>query len=169
MRISKAKTLILEKGMLPQRESKKNAGFAWFRSLSEIISELKTHTEKELIDLVKQRINGLQLLRNTLGDKTIDDQQLGGYELFNEADNLFENCIAKKEEINNLLKPIFNTEVFSLKENGFNFQNIKNQYSFNQFEGQIDTGKMMESLLKKALLKGIKILNNVFVEGITAQ
>ena len=164
-RFPKANILILEKGMLPQGASTKNAGFACFGSLSEIISDLKTHTEEEVIDLVKQRINGLQLLRNTLGDKTIDYQQLGGYELFNEADDLFENCIAKKEEINNLLKPIFNAKVFSLKENVFNFQNIKNQYCFNQFEGQIDTGKMMESLLKKALLKGIKILNNVFVEG----
>ena len=101
IRFPKANILILEKGMLPQGASTKNAGFACFGSLSEIISDLKTHTEEEVIDLVKQRINGLQLLRNTLGDKTIDYQQLGGYELFNEADNLFENCIAKKEEINN--------------------------------------------------------------------
>ncbi|WGD35868.1 FAD-dependent oxidoreductase [Olleya sp. YS] len=166
-RFPNANILILEKGILPQGASTKNAGFACFGSLSEILSDLKSHTEQEVLNLVQQRINGLQLLRDTLGDKTIDYQQLGGYELFAENDNLFENCIEKRSEINALLKPIFNAEVFSLKENMFGFQNIKNQYSFNQFEGQIDTGKMMEALLQKALSKGIKILNNVSVDTIS--
>ena len=52
-----------------------------------------------------------------------------------------------------------------LKDNIFNFKNVNKQYIFNQFEGQIDTGKMMESLLEKAHSKGIKILNNTQVEG----
>ncbi|MGB6268776.1 MAG: FAD-dependent oxidoreductase [Olleya sp.] len=164
-RFPKSNILVLEKGTLPQGASTKNAGFACFGSLSEIISDLKTHTEEEVLELVKKRINGLQLLRNTLGDKTINYQQLGGYELFSEEDDLFEKCRAKKEDINHLLKPIFNAEVFSFKDNTLGFQKIKNQYSFNQFEGQIDTGKMMEALLQKALSKGIKILNNVSVEN----
>ena len=160
----KAKILILEKGTLPQGASTKNAGFACFGSLSEILDDLKTHTEQEVIELVKKRVIGLQLLRNTLGDKTIDYQQLGGYELFTKQDaNLFETCLSKKESINKLLKPIFNDAVFSLKDNTFHFKNIQENYIFNQFEGQIDTGKMMDALLEKALSKGIKILNNVVV------
>ncbi|WP_397364071.1 NAD(P)/FAD-dependent oxidoreductase [Olleya sp. R77988] len=162
-RFPKASVLILEKGTLPQGASTKNAGFACFGSLSEIIDDLKSHTEQEVADLVQKRINGLQLLRNNLGDKTIDYQQLGGYELFSKTDNLYENCVEKIKNVNTLLKPIFNAEVFSFKSNTFGFQNIKNEYSFNQFEGQIDTGKMMEALLQKALLNGIKILNNVSV------
>lgn len=162
----KANILILEKGTLPQGASTKNAGFACFGSLSEILDDLNTHTEEEVIELVKKRVNGLQLLRNSLGDKTINYQQLGGYELFTKQDsNLFEACLSKKETINKLLKPIFNDAVFSLKENNFHFKNIKYNYIFNQFEGQIDTGKMMDSLLQKALFKGIKILNNVTVSG----
>lgn len=164
-RFPKAKILILEKGTLPQGASTKNAGFACFGSLSEIISDLNTHTNEEVLDLVKQRLKGLELLRNTLGDKTIDYQQLGGYELFSEENNLFENCIAKKDQINSFLQPIFNAEVFSFKDNTFGFQKIKNQYCFNQFEGQIDTGKMMEALLQKTRLKGVKILNNVSVDN----
>ena len=150
---------------MPQGASTKNAGFACFGSLSEIISDLNTHTNEEVLDLVKQRLKGLELLRNTLGDKTIDYQQLGGYELFSEENNLFENCIAKKDQINSFLQPIFNAEVFSFKDNTFGFQKIKNQYCFNQFEGQIDTGKMMEALLQKTRLKGVKILNNVSVDN----
>ena len=88
---SKANILILEKGMLPQGASTKNAGFACFGSLSEILDDLNTHTEVEVFNLVKKRIEGLQLLRQTLGDTTINYQAFGGYELFTENDNLFEN------------------------------------------------------------------------------
>lgn len=163
---TKAKILILEKGMLPQGASTKNAGFACFGSLSELIDDLKSHTEKDIIELIKKRINGLELLRKILGDKAINYQNYGGYELFSETDNqLFENCISQKDRINKMLHPIFNASVFTLKSNSFNFQKIKSQYVFNPYEGQIDTGHMMEALLKKVQSKGIKILNNIVVEN----
>lgn len=161
----KANILILEKGVLPNGASTKNAGFACFGSLSEILDDLNTHTEAEVLQLINKRIKGLKLLRQTLGDHTINYQAFGGYELFTENDNLFENCLSKKDYINKLLKPIFKAEVFSLKDNIFNFKNIKNQYIFNAFEGQIDTGKMMEALLQKVQSKGIKILNNITVQS----
>lgn len=161
----KANILILEKGVLPNGASTKNAGFACFGSLSEILDDLNTHTEAEVLRLINKRIKGLKLLRQTLGDQTINYQAFGGYELFTENDNLFENCLSKKDYINKLLKPIFNAEVFSLKDNIFNFKNIKNQYIFNAFEGQIDTGKMMSALLQKVQSKGIKILNNITVQS----
>ena len=160
----KANILILEKGVLPQGASTKNAGFACFGSLSELVDDLTSHTNNEVFELVKKRVEGLQFLRQTLGDKTIDYQQLGGYELF--TDNyVFEECLSKKESVNQLLKPLFNTDVFSLKANSFQFHNIKPKYSFNQFEGQIDTGKMMKALLYKAQSQGIRILNNILVEA----
>jgi len=161
----KANILILEKGVLPNGASTKNAGFACFGSLSEILDDLNTHTEAEVLRLINKRIKGLKLLRQTLGDQTINYQAFGGYELFTENDNLFENCLSKKAYINKLLKPMFKAEVFSLKENIFNFKNIKNQYIFNAFEGQIDTGKMMSALLQKVQSKGIKILNNITVQS----
>ncbi|WP_034042482.1 NAD(P)/FAD-dependent oxidoreductase [Wocania ichthyoenteri] len=165
-RFPKANILVLEKGILPQGASTKNAGFACFGSLSEILDDLKIHSECEVFSLVKKRVDGLQLLRQTLGDANINYKQFGGFELFTKADSeLFEDCLSKKESINNLLKPIFKDEVYSLKSNIFNFKNIQNQYIFNQFEGQIDTGKMMKSLLQKALSRDIKILNNVTVKA----
>lgn len=164
-RFPESKILVLEKGMLPQGASTKNAGFACFGSLSEIIDDLKTHTEEEVYNLVKKRVDGLKLLRDTLGDANINFKNHGGYELFLNEDALLETCISKKASINNLLKPIFKENVFSIKPNSFHFNNIKENYIFNQFEGQIDTGQMMEALLQKALSKGIKILNNITVNG----
>ncbi|MDU8884735.1 FAD-dependent oxidoreductase [Yeosuana sp. MJ-SS3] len=162
----KANILVLEKGVLPQGASTKNAGFACFGSLSEIIEDLKLHTEEEVLELINKRIKGLILLRRTLGDKIIDYKQFGGFELFPINDNqLFETCFSKRELVNQLLKPVLGKDVFTLKANSFGFKNIKEQYIYNEFEGQLDTGKMMDALLHQTTSKGVKILNNISVEG----
>lgn len=160
-----AKILILERGMLPHGASTKNAGFACFGSLSEILSDLKSHSEDDVLQLVEKRWKGLELLRKNLGDATIDFQQHGSFELFSNENKLFSTCSGQLQEINKLLLPIFNAEVFSVTDNKFGFKNVKENYVFNQFEGQIDTGKMMASLLKLAQSQNIKILNNTTVKS----
>ena len=165
-RFPKANILVLEKGVLPQGASTKNAGFACFGSLSEILDDLQYHAQEDVLELIKKRVEGLKLLRKTLGDKTIDYKNHGGYELFTENDSeLFQLCLSKRETINNMLQPIFKDAVFNEHDNIFNFKNIKNQYIFNPFEGQLDTGKMMESLMHLVLKKGVKILNSIQVES----
>jgi glycine/D-amino acid oxidase-like deaminating enzyme len=165
-RFPKANILILERGFLPNGASTKNAGFACFGSLSEILDDLNSHSESEIVDLVQKRVDGLKLLRNNLGDKAIDYQCLGGYELFVPRDlELFEQCASKLNDINTLLEPVFKKPVFSTRTNSFGFKNIHEPLIFNQFEGQINTGKMMEVLLHKVQNAGIRILNNITVEG----
>jgi len=161
----KAKIVVLERGILPHGASTKNAGFACFGSVSEILSDLKSHSEDEVLQLIEKRWKGLELLRSNFGDATIDFQQHGSFELFSNDNMLFDICRSELQEINTMLKPIFKTDVFSISENKFGFKNVKENYVFNQFEGQIDTGKMMASLLQLAQSKGIKIVNNITVKS----
>ncbi|MCM4154953.1 FAD-dependent oxidoreductase [Gramella sp. AN32] len=161
----KAKILIFEKGMLPEGASTKNAGFACFGSVSEILEDLKNQPEEDVVALVKRRVQGLELLRQNLGDKVIDFQSYGGYELFTEEDTLlYEECLDSLGKINKTLFPVFNAEVFSVKQNSFRFKRIQPQLVYSKFEGQIDTGKMMSALVKKVQSEGIRILNNVEVK-----
>lgn len=162
---SKANILVIEKGMLPQGASTKNAGFACFGSLSEILEDIKTHSEEEVFQLVKKRWDGLQLLRKNLGDRTMDYKQYGGYELFYENDPVWEDCVTNRESINRLFYSLFHKEVFSITKNTFGFKKIHHSYFYNPFEGQLDTGKMMVALLQKVQEKGIKILTNCLVEN----
>ncbi|WP_053990535.1 FAD-binding oxidoreductase [Mangrovimonas sp. TPBH4] len=162
----KAKILVLEKGILPQGASTKNAGFACFGSLSEILEDMQSHDEENVFQLVQKRVEGLKLLRQNLSDTTIDFKQYGGYELFTqEQSSSFDACLEQMESVNKLLHPLFKEEVFELKENTFGFQNVQNKFLYTSFEGQIDTGKMMEALLFKVQSLGVKILNNVAVES----
>ena len=101
-RFPESKILVLEKGMLPQGASTKNAGFACFGSLSEIMDDLKSHSEEEVIQLIQKRWNGLQLLRKRVKDETMDLKPFGGYELFlNEDSNVVSNITV--DRINNSL------------------------------------------------------------------
>ncbi|NJB71411.1 glycine/D-amino acid oxidase-like deaminating enzyme [Saonia flava] len=160
-----AKILVLEKGILPQGASTKNAGFACFGSISEIVSDLQTHSEDEVLGLVKKRWDGIQLLRKTLGDENIDFQNHGGHELFMYYDEkLYQDCLAKLNEVNSLLKPIFGVKGFREHGNSFNFRKVKEQYITNSLESQIDTGKMMDSLINKVSNAGIHILNSITVK-----
>ncbi|MAM30751.1 MAG: FAD-dependent oxidoreductase [Flavobacteriaceae bacterium] len=168
----KLKVVVFEKGMLPSGASTKNAGFACFGSISEILDDLKTHTEDEVLNLVQARANGLQLLRTTLGDTEIDYQQHGGYEIFTENDTeLAEECIENVPMVNKLLKNVFSgqKEVFSIKKQPFYFKNVQKQVIFNRFEGQLDTGKMMKALLRKCSEKGVLVLNNAEIMSISAE
>jgi glycine/D-amino acid oxidase-like deaminating enzyme len=159
-----SKILILEKGMLPQGASTKNAGFACFGSLSEIIEDLKSHTEEEVIQLIQKRWNGLQLLRKRLGDAAIDFKPYGGYELFlKDNDSSFSECSNKLSFVNEILKPIFKTDVFAKEVDRFSFAGIHEYLIFNPFEAQIDTGNMMQVLLKQAVSQDILILNQQMV------
>lgn len=161
-----ASILILERGILPQGASTKNAGFACFGSISEILDDLKTHTEEEVRHLIQQRIKGLEQLRQTLGDKQLQYKELGGYELFTQEDETFyQDCIEKVPYVNDLLRPLFKTDVYRRLPNTFGYKQIQEQLIFNQYEGQIDTGKMMEGLLHKVYSQGIKVLNNCKVTG----
>jgi len=163
-RFPKAKIIILEKGSLPQGASTKNAGFACFGSASEVLADLKFHSQEEVVALVEQRFKGIQLLRKTLGDENIGFQKLGGHELFlNKDENLYHICRDEIPRLNQLLEPVFSKEVFKTTANNFAFKVVQEQYITHVEEGQIDTGKLMFSLLQLAAKKHIQILNSVQV------
>ncbi len=160
-RFPESKILVLEKGPLPQGASTKNAGFACFGSLSEIISDLNYHTGEEVISLIQKRWKGLQLLRKRLGDDAIDFKPYGGYELFLKDDTVgYEDCLRKMPFVNEVLRPLFKADVFAKEVDRFDFKRIQDYLIFNPFEGQIDTGLMMQALLKEAIAKNILILNS---------
>ena len=165
-----SKILVLEKGILPQGASTKNAGFACFGSLSEILDDLKTHSEEEVIQLIQKRWNGLQLLRKNLSDVAIDFKPFGGYELFlNDDESSYNECLQKLPFVNDILKPIFRNDVFAKEVDRFDFKGIQEYLIFNPYEAQIDTGKMMHALLQKAVKNNIMILNQVEVTSFEDQ
>jgi glycine/D-amino acid oxidase-like deaminating enzyme len=170
MKFPEAKVIIFERGLLPNGASTKNAGFACFGSLSEILDDLGHHAEEVVVELVKKRMQGLELLKENLGSESIGLQVNGGYELFTTAEeDAYNTCVSKMAKVNGLLNPIFGEDVFSITTNKFNFGRVQENLIYNKFEGQLDTGKMMSALLQKVQAAGVKILNSVTVNGFSEE
>jgi gamma-glutamylputrescine oxidase len=159
----KAKILILEKGRLPEGASTKNAGFACFGSVSEILDYLKYNPAEDVYRLIERRFEGLKKLRSLISDKEMNFNQHGGYELFRKGDEeLMANSIEKLEEINQFLFPIFGKNPFQKSEKDFGFGEIMGMIE-TEFEGHIHTGMMMRKFVELVISNGISILNNVEV------
>ncbi len=166
-RDSAKKILVLERGILPTGASTKNAGFACIGSLTEILDDLSTMSEDEVIQLVEMRLKGLRKLRKRLGDRNIEYAENGSYELIGAEE---ERQLKHLERINTLLKPILIGDAFFLnnkkiKEFGFNSARVK-QIVQNNFEGELHTGKMIRTLVDLSISKGIEIKTGCEVEKI---
>ncbi|TFB34143.1 FAD-binding oxidoreductase [Pedobacter alluvionis] len=161
------KILILERALLPAGASTKNAGFACFGSISELIEQEETCGPEQLTSLIERRWKGLLKLRNLLGDKTIDYQCLGGYELFKHKHHfLADTCVSKIEHYNRLINDIVGANAFCISNNkikAFGFESIETLIE-NRYEAQIDSGKMMFALIQYAQQLGISIFNNCKVD-----
>jgi gamma-glutamylputrescine oxidase len=165
----KMKVVVVERGVLPLGASTRNAGFACFGSMSELLDDLQNHSEAEVLGLLEKRWRGLRQLRERVGDKPLDYHTWGGYELFTaEETALFETCKEQIPFFNEKLEGIIGQKnVFSVKNNvtKFGFQHAKHLI-FNRAEGQLDTGKMMAALLDIAMKKGIRFLNGITANAI---
>lgn len=157
------KIAVLERGVLPSGASTKNAGFACFGSVSELMSDIQTYGEETVYRLVEKRILGLKTLRDNLGDQAISYAEYGGYELLLENDKaLKEASFSAIPYLNKFLKPILNDAAIftdcSDKIADFGFRNVGGLI-LNRFEGQIDTGRMMQALMLKVRALGVEIFN----------
>lgn len=154
-----SKIVILERGFLPSGASTKNAGFTCFGSPSELLDDLKNSSEESVFKLVEDRVKGLSKLRALVGDKTMDYREYGSYELFEDA-NLYDECIANINYLNKQLHSTFNANTFNVftkpSEFGFDSNSLLIK---NNFEGQINTGLMMQKLLQLVQQANIQILN----------
>ena len=157
-----ARVVLLERSFLPSGASTKNAGFACFGSISELMEQEQTCSKSEFLSVIQQRWQGLNLLISTLGAEQIAFEPCGGYELFTtEESELYQACKDKLNYYNDLLKehigassPIFSIADERIKE--FGFKGIEHLI-FNAYEGKIDAGKMMQTLIAKARSLGVEI------------
>ena len=166
----RASIAILERGLFSSGASTKNAGFACFGSLAELIEDIEQMNENDVYKIIQMRLEGLSLLRETIGDHNLDIKFNGGYELFFDK-NL--ELLEKMDYVNSFLKPIFSKEVFKfntskIKKFGFDSSKVKFIVE-NMLEGQINTGKMMRALRTKINKGNIDFFSNTTLEKFELQ
>ncbi|MFT6718416.1 MAG: gamma-glutamylputrescine oxidase [Sphingobacteriales bacterium] len=167
-RAPKASVHILEKSPIGAGASSRNAGFTCFGSPTELLSDLKVMPAEELIELIQMRWSGLQILLDRCGKTEIEYHNWGSTECFlPDANAEYHSAKSQLPFLNELIKDAIELpECFSdlhLQDHGFNLH--QNGF-FNQYEGQIDTGKMYQKLEQLAMQSGVIISRGANIESI---
>jgi len=173
---------IIERGLIPTGASTRNAGFACFGSLSELISDAGQMGMDQLLELVEMRYRGLKKIRKTFSAEDITYEKYGGYELIgyppaaaaapsasaasSAAPDLTDlnQLRSSIDEFNRILKKITGLQkTFRLQNENiaqFGFSNVRYLIE-NRSEGQLHPGKLCQALLRLVQSMGVTVLNNI--------
>ena len=165
----KLKVSIIDRGIIPTGASTRNAGFACFGSLSELVYDAKTMGTDKMLELVEMRYKGLERIRKYFDEDVIDFELCGGYELFDANSTIateeIENSI---EYINSLLKPITDAKkTFRLQDEKipvYGFGQTQHLVK-NNLEGCLHSGKLIKALLRAVQSMGVQVFNAIEVKN----
>ena len=153
---------IVDRGIIPTGASTRNAGFACFGSLTELLEDMKQMGTDKMLELVSMRYKGIQKIKKILSSKNTGLDICGGYELITE--NNKEKLLVETGLINKLLSEVVDSKkTFRLadkKIGRFGFSNISHLLE-NKMEGYLHSGKLCQELLRLVQSMGVTVLTSV--------
>lgn len=160
-----AKIVILERSYLPLGASTKNAGFACFGSVTELLDDLENTPRERVWDTVKLRFEGLERLLQRFSATDLNYENCGSYDLITNQEDLA-LYHPKLDYLNQQIEFITGQKnCYSFEknvQNKFGFNGFKGGY-FNRLEGAIDTGKLLLATQRELTKNGIIVLNGIEV------
>lgn len=160
--------LILEKGKTPSGASTRNAGFACFGSVTELVQDARTMGEDKMLQLVQWRYEGMQRILKTFKKKQIGYENLGGYELITpgqyESEAVLHNDIGWLNIL--LRKTLKEQKVFKLRDRkikDFGFKHTQHLIQ-NKLEGQLHSGRLVQCLQALVQELGVETLTQTTVQ-----
>lgn len=165
------KITIVERGLIPTGASTRNAGFACFGSLSELVSDAQTMGVDKMLEVAEMRFKGLERIRKYFPKEAIDFNLCGGYELYEEGSVTTEKLVADAAYLNSLLKPITGSKktyrLTDKKISEFGFAHTAHLVE-NKLEGYLHSGKLLQALLQTVQGMGVTVLTNVEIKHLEA-
>lgn len=165
----KWKITIVDRGVIPTGASTRNAGFACFGSLSELVQDAQSMGTDKMLQLVEMRFKGLEQIQKHIGEKRIDFDMCGGYELYEEGDAHTNQLKENIYYLNSLLKPITQAKktyrLADEKIGNFGFGNTAHLVQ-NRLEGYLHSGKLLQTLLHKVQSLGVTVLSGMQITDI---
>ena len=160
---------VVDRGIIPTGASTRNAGFACFGSVTELIADTRSMGEDGMLEIVEWRYKGLEKIKKLFGKKQIGLEEHGGYELITAGQGFDLNSLRTQiDNLNGKLKKITgHGKVFRLNNgliNQFGFAGVKHLIE-NKLESQLHSGMLCQSLLRLVQAMGVMVLNAVEVTG----
>lgn len=165
----KLKITIVDRGIIPTGASTRNAGFACFGSLSEVVYDGQVMGTEKMLQLVEMRYKGLERIQKYFDDDRIDFDLCGGYELYEASDKVScEQLIENIDYINSLFKSITGKKkTYKLVDEtieAFGFGNTRHLVK-NNLEGYLHSGKLTQALLNKVQGMGVQVFTQTGIKS----
>lgn len=153
----KAKVVVIDRHAWSLGASTRNAGFGCFANVSEILDDLTHDTPENVYGTIKKRHQGLQKLRRKFGDAAIGYEEKGSAEIFTKENKAYlHKGIDSLQGINTILYNELGLDnVFSYRSN--NALPHTTGAIHNAYEGQLNTGKLYDTIYSHAQSIGIKL------------
>jgi gamma-glutamylputrescine oxidase len=159
---------IVDRGRIPTGASTRNAGFACFGSLTELIADAKKMGEDKMLELVEMRYKGLRRIRKTFSDKKTGYKAHGGYELISPQTTDMNELRSNIDWLNLRMKKIVKSQkTFRLQDDkiaSFGFSGVSHLVEARE-EGQLHPGKLCQSLLRLVQSMGVTVLTNLEIKS----
>ena len=147
--------IVIDKYFMPQGASTKNAGFACFGSVTEILDDLQSMSEKEIIEIIQMRWKGIQLLKDRLQSQLVEVKFDGGKEIFHPASLPAQSDIDK---CNAIMNTAIGVENYFQMENQADFRAFDGSCISMKQEGELNASEMWNALFDMAKEKGVKFI-----------
>ncbi|MBL1222870.1 FAD-binding oxidoreductase [Chryseobacterium sp. L7] len=156
--------LIIERSPVPLGASTRNAGFACFGSLTEVIADAQKMGWEKTLELVKMRFEGLRKIRQYFNNDDIDFDLTGGYEILNNDEPLQQlDIVNEKLKTITGLDKTYVLNQGKIKEFGLG----KSEFLIeNPCEGSLHSGKLLQKLLEKCYELKVEFLFGTEVKSI---
>lgn len=157
--------LIIEKSIAPAGASTRNAGFACFGSVTELLDDARTLGEDKMLELVDMRYQGLAMLKTIFHKKEINYKHYGGYEIVTANQYTARKKLTDDiSYLNHLMhKLIKQKNLFTLADNkikAFGFNQTAHLIQ-NKLEGQLHSGYLCQALLHQVQSMGVRMMTGV--------
>jgi glycine/D-amino acid oxidase-like deaminating enzyme len=146
---------IVDRSPISYGASTRNAGFACFGSVSEIVDDFKRSSQHEVMSLLNKRFQGIQQLVQTFGADQIGYRNTGSYEIYTDQEE-YQDARNHFQTINQLIQD------YTGQANAFQWQKSdKLQMTcfedclFNPLEGMINSGMLNETISELTHKAGI--------------
>lgn len=164
------KVWVIDRAPFSLGASMRNAGFACFGSVGEILDDITRMGRDAALALYEKRFTGFHHLMQDLGATQIGYEQTGGYEIFDQkAEEEQQRVLSAIEDINTALTEISGKDTFRVDNASKLGMNILNSAVYAKYEGAVQTHLLYRRIMEKAIEAGVEIYSGIDIEKLAPE
>jgi glycine/D-amino acid oxidase-like deaminating enzyme len=153
---------VIDRAPMSLGASTRNAGFACFGSMGEILDDVSRTDENTAYALYEKRYKGLQQLLEDFAETAIGYEKTGGYEIFTPEDLAeYETIAANIDKVNSALDSVAGEKPFQMKSTSKLGMKVLENGVYTPLEGMVQTHLLYKKVQEAAIAAGVRIMGGL--------